>query len=205
LTQGIHEHNRGATMTGHQERADELGTRRALRTGSGEDEALATSRLDVSAPAAVQPAHAREILGARREDWLGEVVGVDAEVAIPDGMTRYLLDLQLQVGDRAPALTFRKAAYVDVGPLIEAGPATSVEISWRAATLAPLFPVFSGHLSWKDGALHLRGVYAPPGGGVGLIADRLLLNVAARGTARWLLRRIVAAMRLPEGGAHPGS
>ena len=35
---------------------------------------------------------------------------------------------------------------------------------------------------------------APPGGAVGAMADRLLLNVAARGTARRLLERIAEAM-----------
>jgi hypothetical protein len=70
-----------------------------------------------------------------------------------------------------------------------------VPISWRAAGLAPLFPVFSGRLRWADGELALDGYYAPPGGGLGMVADRLLLNVAARGTARLLLEKIAAAMR----------
>jgi len=69
-----------------------------------------------------------------------------------------------------------------------------VDISWQAAGLAPLFPVFSGRLSWADGDLSLDGYYAPPGGGIGIVADRLLLNVAARGTARLLLEKIAAAM-----------
>jgi hypothetical protein len=164
------------------------------------DAALAISRLDVSAPAPVSPAQVARVLGEGRDRWLGEQVDADGDVPVPEGMTRYLLDLQLQVGDRSTALTFRKAAYVDVGPLRADARTAGVEISWRAATMAPLFPVFSGHVSWKDQVLHLRGVYAPPGGGVGLIADRLLLNVAARGTARWLLGRIVDATRRPDDG-----
>jgi len=40
--------------------------------------------------------------------------------------------------------------------------------------------------------------YAPPGGGIGIVADRLLLNVAARGTARLLLEKIAAAMAASE-------
>src|SRR3989304_3619664 len=71
----------------------------------------------------------------------------------------------------------------------------SIGLSWRAAGLAPLFPVFAGTLTWTDGELQLVGVYAPPGGEIGLVADRLVLNVAARGTARWLLGRIAAVMR----------
>lgn len=186
-------------MTG-KEGAQELGGQEAPQAGNLE-EAFATSSLDVSSPAQFDVARVAAVLGAERDRWLGEVVTPDEEITIPEGMTRYLLDLQLQVGERAPVLTFHKAAYVDVGSLVTDARGVSVEISWRAATMAPLFPVFSGRLAWKDGALHLRGVYAPPGGGVGLIADRLLLNVAARGTARWLLGRAVDAMRRPSGAA----
>ena len=73
-----------------------------------------------------------------------------------------------------------------------------VAISWQAAGLAPLFPVFSGTLRWADDELSLDGYYAPPGGGIGIVADRLLLNVAARGTARLLLEKIAAAMAASE-------
>jgi hypothetical protein len=191
------EQNRGEAMTGN-EGAQELGGSEALQADESLD-AISTSSLDVTTSAPFEVGRVTAILGDERGAWLGEAVAASAEVSVPAGMTRYLLDLQLQVGERAPVLTFRKAAYVDVGPLVSDGRAASLEISWRAATMAPLFPVFSGRLVWKDGALHLRGVYAPPGGGVGLIADRLLLNVAARGTARWLLGRAVEAMRRPEG------
>jgi hypothetical protein len=184
-------------VTGN-EGAQELGGSEALQADEQLD-AIATSSLDVSAPAPFTAERVSVTLGEERERWLGDAVAPGPEVSVPPGMTRYLLDLQLQVGERAPVLTFRKAAYVDVGPLVSDGRTASLEISWRAATMAPLFPVFSGRLAWKDGTLHLRGVYAPPGGGVGLIADRLLLNVAARGTARWLLGRAVDAMRRPDG------
>jgi hypothetical protein len=109
---------------------------------------------------------------------------------------RYLVDLELRVGEQTPRITFRKAAYVDVGPArARQHEPIEVPISWRAAGLAPLFPVFSGRLSWADDQLSVDGYYAPPGGGLGMVADRLLLNVAARGTARLLLERIAAAMR----------
>jgi hypothetical protein len=38
--------------------------------------------------------------------------------------------------------------------------------------------------------MRIEGLYAPPGGVVGRVADRMLLHVAANGTARWLLREI---------------
>ena len=131
------------------------------------------------------------VLGRRRSAWLGEVVGKPAK----GGAGRYLIDLELRVGDAAPRVTFRKAAYVDVGPLVTDPEGPSLEISWQAAGLTPLFPVFAGRLSWLDGTLYLDGYYAPPGGGVGALADKLLLNVAARATAKRLLERIAEVIR----------
>ena len=62
-----------------------------------------------------------------------------------------------------------------------------VEISWQSSSLAPLFPVFAGHLTVSPTELRLEGYYAPPGGGIGAALDRAFLNIAARGTARWFL------------------
>jgi hypothetical protein len=126
-----------------------------------------------------------------RSAWLGGIVEGEARSPVQ----RHLVDLELRVGEHMPRLTFRKAAFVDVGRALapELAP-IEVEISWRAAGMAPLFPVFSGTLTWADGDLTLDGFYAPPGGEVGIAADKLLLNVAARGTARLLLERIAAAM-----------
>jgi hypothetical protein len=149
-------------------------------------EPIGTSRLEVSIPAAVSRARAETVLGVERGAWLGELVQADVDV---QGAARYLLDLELRVSDLAPRVSFRKAAYVDVGPLDAVGATLVVDIAWRAAGLTPLFPVFAGTMSWQDGELQLRGVYAPPGGAVGAVADRLLLNVAARGTGRRLLER----------------
>lgn len=153
-----------------------------------------TTRLSVSVPAPVGRRRALALLGQPgRSDWLGEVV--EAGVADSD-RDRHLVDLELRVSEQMPRIAFRKAAYVDVGavdaPQFEP---MRIGISWRAAGLAPLFPVFSGTLSWSDGELRLDGYYAPPGGGIGIVADRVLLNVAARGTARLLLERIATAMR----------
>jgi hypothetical protein len=151
-----------------------------------EDAPEGTSRLAVSGPAPVGRERAAQILGAERGSWSGE--------AQPDG--RWLLDLELQVVESAPRMRFHKAAYLEVGPLAgitEDGPLT-LDIAWRAAGMAPLFPVFAGQLGWHAGELSISGVYAPPGGSLGLAADRLLLHLAARGTGPWLLRRIAAVM-----------
>ena len=153
-----------------------------------------TTRLSVKVPAAVSRGRALSLLDRPgRNAWLGDVV----ERGVGEGdWERHLVDLELRVSEQTPRIAFHKAAYVDVG-LVRGdafGP-IRLGISWRAAGLAPLFPVFSGTLAWQDGELRLEGYYAPPGGGVGIMADRLLLNVAARGTARLLLERIASAMR----------
>jgi hypothetical protein len=122
--------------------------------------------------------------------WFG------TEVApAPAGLRRYAADLRLRVSDRLPRATFAKAALVDPGRprrLLRSG---TVEIGWHAATLAPLFPVFAGRLTIREGELALDGYYAPPGGRLGRVADRLLLHTAARGTARWLLKTIIERAR----------
>jgi hypothetical protein len=136
------------------------------------------------------------VLGVERGAWLGELVQADIDRR---GTARYLLDLELRVSDLAPRVSFRKAAYVDVAPLDAVAETLVVDVAWRAAGLTPLFPVFAGTLSWQDGELQLRGVYAPPGGAVGAVADRLLLNVAARATGRRLLERVAQVMTEGEG------
>jgi hypothetical protein len=117
--------------------------------------------------------------------WLGPEV----EPA-PDGTHRHHADLRLRVSDHPSLVTFGKAAYVDLGPVESVDDGWQVEVSWRAATLAPLFPVFSGKIVAHGGELTLSGWYAPPGGVVGRVADRALLHIAAEGTARWLLGEI---------------
>jgi hypothetical protein len=165
-------------------------------TMAGEDrEQVGASRLRAAVPAAVEPRRAAEILGAGRDRWLGELVTAPSDEG---GTARYLLDLELRVVDHAPRVAFHKAAFVDIGPLRDGGEdGLSVDISWRAAGLTPLFPVFAGTMRWADGELRVDGFYAPPGGSVGVVADRLLLNVAARGTARRLLERIAETMTEP--------
>jgi hypothetical protein len=160
--------------------------------GASGEEAIGTSRLHVTVAARVERERAADVLGPGRDAWLGEL---DEPAAEPDGSARYLLDLELRVSDAAPRVSFRKAAYLDVGPVHEDDDgALYLEIGWRAAGLTPLFPVFAGRLTWIGGQLLLDGHYAPPGGSVGVVADRLLLNVAARGTGRRLLEKISQEM-----------
>ena len=107
------------------------------------------------------------------------------------GLRRYAVDLRLRVGRDGPGLTtFSKAAYVDLGTTRRTATGWEAEIGWQAATAAPLFPVFSGWLILSSENLRVDGLYAPPGGAVGRVADRMLLHVAANGTARWLLGEI---------------
>jgi hypothetical protein len=108
-------------------------------------------------------------------------------------MRRFAVDLRLRPDDGGLLATLHKAANVDLGPSQRLTDGLRVEISWRSATLAPLFPVFSGWLTVHPGELRLDGYYAPPGGPFGLVADRAFLHLAARGTARWLLRQLLQA------------
>jgi hypothetical protein len=139
--------------------------------------------LSASVPLHADPVAVAAVLGEGPAGW-------DERPAVP-GYRRYAVDLRLRLGgDGAGLTTFRKAALVDIGPVRAADGGYMAEIGWRAATAAPLFPVFAGEILIGPDALTLSGLYAPPGGVVGLLADRALLHVAAGGTARWLLREI---------------
>jgi hypothetical protein len=125
--------------------------------------------------------------------WLGESIPVPD---LPAGTRRYLTDLVFPLPPDGRLLSFKKAAYVDLGgttALADGGCEASV--AWRSASLAPLFPVFAGRLLIRPTGVALEGHYAPPGGAVGRAADRMLLNTAARGTARWFLEHLVAEAR----------
>jgi hypothetical protein len=123
--------------------------------------------------------------------WLGATV--DAPPAHPE-LRRVETDLAFELTEERRTMTFRKAAYVDVGPVRRSPTGCAAEISWRASSYAPLFPVFAGMIQANDGLLILDGVYAPPGGGVGLLVDRKFLRVFARRTANWFLDRLVAEL-----------
>lgn len=151
-------------------------------TSAPPDERL--SRLVVRRRALSDPDRLAWAIRAARA-WLGPEV----EPA-PPGMHRQQADLRLRVSEHPRLVTFGKAAYVDIGPVQPLDNGWEVEVAWRASTLAPLFPVFSGTIVARDEELTLSGWYAPPGGTVGQIADRAVLHIAAEGTARWLLAEL---------------
>lgn len=123
--------------------------------------------------------------------WLGDLV--DGPTDRPD-LRRVETDLAFALSDDPRKLTFRKAAFVDLGLARDGRGGCKGEVAWRASTLAPLFPVFAGTIAVRDGTLVLRGVYAPPGGGVGLLVDRTFLQYFARRTAVWFLDRLNAEL-----------
>jgi hypothetical protein len=140
-------------------------------------------RLAATMPLRADPGAVVALLAAVPDGW-------DARESVP-GYRRFAVDLRLRLGGDAAALTtFKKAALVDLGPMRPAEDGYVAEISWRAASAAPLFPVFSGELRVGPDELSITGLYAPPGGALGRLADRALLHVAATGTARWLLAEL---------------
>jgi hypothetical protein len=143
-------------------------------------------RLAASATLRARPAMVARLVGEEAGTWLSEPAP-DA----PSGMRRFTVDLRLRVGGEGSRLaTFRKAAFLDLGAPTHTPRGWRVELSWQASSVAPLFPVFAGTLTIEDGQARLEGLYAPPGGALGRAADRLLLHVAANGTARWLLTEL---------------
>ena len=129
------------------------------------------------------------LFGDRATSWLGTPVGT----ARP-GSQRFLTDLTLPIRDRVPSLVFRKAAFVDVGEIKRTADGCEIEIGWQSSSLAPLFPVFAGHLTLTASEVRLEGYYAPPGGELGAALDKAFLGIAARGTARWFLERTTEAI-----------
>lgn len=142
---------------------------------------VATSRVHA------EPDRVAAMLAEGRGSWLQGM-----RVRSPaGGMRRYEVDLRLRVGIGPAAVsTFHKAAYLDIGTPVRTSTGWEVDISWRASSGAPLFPVFAGRLVIERTGLRIEGLYAPPGGALGRAADRLLLHVAANATARWLLGEI---------------
>jgi hypothetical protein len=122
-------------------------------------------------------------------NWLGARL---AEETL--GTRRFACDLELRVGpDRR--VTFRKSAIVGLGAPVRDDDGWLVAVEWRAASLAPLFPVFVGHLRLRKERLELDGRYAPPGGKIGYVLDWALLHIAARGTGRWFLEKVESALK----------
>ena len=149
-------------------------------------------RLVVAERLRSDPADVARLLQADRP-W----AALEATPSSPPGMRRFALDLKLRLGGDGSALTtFDKAAYLDLGRVEATAAGWLTDIGWQAATLAPLFPVFAGRLSIESRAMRIEGLYSPPGGIVGRVADRILLHIGASGTARWLLSEIDTAARL---------
>ncbi len=150
-------------------------------------------RLAASRPRGAEADRVAAIIGPEASRWLGDPVSSST-----GGVRRYQTDMRLRVGGEGAGLTtFRKAAYLDLGTPVRVPRGWEVEIGWRASSAAPLFPVFSGRLRVNPREMAIEGLYAPPGGVVGRVADRLLLHVAATGTARWLLDEIDRAAGEP--------
>jgi hypothetical protein len=115
--------------------------------------------------------------------WLGTPAD---SPSLPDGR-RLRADLRLPLSAAGREVTFHKAALLDVGRPVREDGRLDVDISWRSSNLAPLFPVFTGKLTVRRDSITLDGLYAPPGGRLGMALDKALLGIAARGTARWFL------------------
>lgn len=144
--------------------------------------------LHLSHAAAVDLERVPALLGDPEAPWLGERVSEDGTF-----VRRFLCDLELHAGVSQRAL-FRKSAIVGFGALVRDPAGWVVPIEWRAATLAPLFPVFAGRLMIRPDRIELEGRYAPPGGKLGQMVDRALLGAAARGTARWFLGKLASQL-----------
>jgi hypothetical protein len=156
----------------------------------------ATVHLRLAQPiAADDPGAEAALMGAAELPWLGEAVDRPAAGGdVPSEVRRFQADLGLPASSGSSRLVFRKAAYVDLGRVERVPGGWRMSIGWRAASLAPLFPVFGGQLTRTPGTLVLEGEYAPPGGELGAAVDRALLNIAARKTAVWVLGLIAGAL-----------
>ena len=171
-----------------------------VRGAVGTESTHDVASLRVSRPGRIDPAAVCAALAG--PDWLGERVD---DPSLPAGSARYMTDLVLPLPPDGRLLSLRKAAIVDVGRTRRLPSGCETPIEWHSATLAPLFPVFAGRIVVRAASIAIEGSYAPPGGAIGMAADRVMLNVAARGTARWLLDHIVARASgaLPDEGALP--
>jgi hypothetical protein len=142
-----------------------------------------TIPLYVSQPASIDLARATRALVDL--DWLGSAV-----TSTPPGTVRRVAaDLEMPITDGSSPRPVRKAAVIEVGLPRTVDGSVVVDIAWRSATLAPLFPVFAGRLVVTEEAIVLDGRYAPPLGRVGLLVDRGFLHFVARRTAAALLTR----------------
>jgi len=119
--------------------------------------------------------------------WLGRPI--DLPLGHPE-RRRILTDLELPILDGSGTGSVRKSALVDLGPAQRVDGSVVVDVAWRSASLAPLFPVFAGRLQVSATRLALDGRYAPPFGKLGLLIDGALLHLVARRTAQAFLGRL---------------
>ncbi|RPH35273.1 MAG: hypothetical protein EHM90_04575 [Chloroflexi bacterium] len=131
------------------------------------------------------------------DGWLGVSISGG-----PSDMRRYATDLHIGQPAARSRLAIRKSAFVDVGSIKRGEENLRVEISWRSASLAPLFPVFSGWLTVRSEEIAINGCYIPPGGRLGHVADRALMHRAAEYTAEWLLGELARAAAAPPTTLH---
>lgn len=134
---------------------------------------------------------ADDALSGEQLGWLGPRSSDAASAAT---RRSFRCDLRLPVHAVGHEIVFHKAALVDLGPIQRVDDHLSIDISWRSASLAPLFPVFAGQLTVTSGTVALDGWYAPPAGRIGVAFDRMLLGIAARRTAMWFLGRMADAL-----------
>ncbi len=127
-------------------------------------------------------------LGSEDAPWLGERAPSERP-----NVRRFYCDLELHAGGVERAI-FRKSAIVGFGEPERDDAGWRVPIEWRAATLAPLFPVFAGHLRIRADRSELDGSYAPPGGRVGHAVDSAVLGIAARATGRWFIEKLITVL-----------
>jgi hypothetical protein len=124
----------------------------------------------------------------RESDWLGAEVSANQR-----GMRQFACDLMLNAGTGAP-VSFRKSMIIAAGDPVEVGSGWEIPVEWRSATMAPLFPVFVGKITVCADRINVEGWYAPPFGAVGSVLDRSVMRVAARATAKFILRTFAAAL-----------
>jgi len=131
--------------------------------------------------------------------WLGRPI--DLPLGHPE-RRRILTDLELPILDGSGTGSVRKSALIDFGPAQRVDGSILVDIGWRSANLAPLFPVFAGHLQINADGLALDGRYAPPFGKLGLVIDGALLHLVARRTAQAFLARLAVRCLAPLAAGH---
>lgn len=151
---------------------------------------LTTSvHLHVSRPTRIDLARAVETL--TNLDWFGSAV---VRPAPRDDLRRVSTNLELAILNGKANCPIRKSALIDFGAPQVLATSVAVEIGWQSATLAPLFPVFAGHLQITATGLDLEGRYAPPFGRLGLLIDANILHLAARRTADAFLAKLAAGI-----------